>query len=1079
MNTPTAVLLGFLVAGLLPAQVDTATLTGVVRDSSGSVLANAKVTVRAEGTGQTVALATGAEGLYVSPPLRPGEYVVEAELAGFEKAAKRVRLDVSQRAAVDFDLVVGAITQTVNVEDFAALLQTETSTLSNLRTEKAIKELPLNGRNFAQLINLAAGVMPAQTQQAGSPITMKRGVTGSAVNGLRLEENNFLVDGINNNENHNGLGILIFPPLDAIEEFRVESSVADAQFGRGGGGTINLSYKSGTRDFRGGLFHFLRNARLDAKNFFDRPGDPIPPYKQNQFGGVLGGRLFPWVKEPKTFFFADYEGTRVRQSQTYTSSVPTAAFRQGDFSAAPQRIHDPTTQRPQGASFARDQFLDNRIPAGRLDPIGRNVLNLYPLPNQPGIANNFLFNPVRSTTADSFDVKVDHIFSSADTAFARYSFGGNDLEEPSFLPAPAVGNGPGVPGLASQPVNQVVISETHLFGPARVNQARFGFTRLNLRAFNLNFGRYVSADIGVPGANIVGDILTSGLNIFSISSLADLGDNGFSPAIIVSENFQWNDNFNYIRGRHTLKIGGEFQRRRYNAFQSNVLRGSMSFGTAYSSNPAAPQGTGLGPADALLGRPGGGSIRFLNGTRGFRRNEYAGYIQDDFKATTRLTLNVGLRYENFAGWPWTEVNNRMTQFVAETQDLAPVGSSRVPWRSGTRGDNNNFSPRFGLAYKALHNTVFRAGYGLFYSAPQLDITRNLASNPPEFISAAFTNNQFDFAGARPAFRGFDRPAAGTLDGAVLNSIDVYSRAPYVQQWNFSIQQQLPAAIGLTVAYVGTKGTKLEARPDINQPVPGVTAIALRRPYPRFQTISSSENRHSSTYHGLQVTGERRFARGLSFLAAYTYSHAIDEASGDFAAPMDLRNFRLDRGNAAFDVRQRLVASWAYELPWKAPGAWNQLVAGWQINGILSLYDGLPFQVGSATNTLNIGSGTRADRIASGELPPARRTLQRWFDLDAFRAPGPQRFGHGGRNILRGPGTKQLDFSAFKNFYLSPDKTRRLQFRGEFFNLTNTPQFNNPATTAGTPAAGTISSAGSPLTQQRTPRQIQFALKLYF
>ncbi len=1062
-------------------QVDTGTVTGVVRDSSGSVVLDAKITVRNLGTGLVQELFTGAEGIYVSPPLRPGEYTIEIEAAGFKRAAKRVLLEVSQRAVVDFDLVVGEMTQEVTVQEATPVLQTENSTLSNLRSEKAIKELPLNGRNFAQLLGLAAGVMPAQTQVTGSPITMKRGVTGNAVNGMRLEENNFLVDGINNSENHNGLGIMIFPPLDAIEEFRVESSVADAQFGRGGGGTVNLTYKSGTKEFHGGVFEFLRNSALDAKNFFDRPNEKIPPFKQNQFGGFLGGRLFPWLKEPKTFFFVDYEGTRVRQAQTYISSVPTAAFREGDFSAAPQRIFDPLTQRPDSAGgFLRDPFPGNRIPADRIDPVGKRILNLYPLPNLgTGLANNYLSNPVRSITGNSFDIKVDHTFSAADAVFVRYSFGGNDLTEPSFLPVPAVGNGPGVPGITSQPVNQVVVSETHIFSPVKVNQARFGFTRLNLKAFNPNFGEYVSEAIGVPGANVPGDVLTSGLTIFSITGLRDLGDNGFSPAVVVSENFQVNDNFNLVHGRHSFKIGGEFQRRRYNAFQSNVLRGTMSFGTAYTSNPAAPQGTGIGSAEVLLGRADSGSIRFLNGTRGFRRSEYAFYVQDDFKATTKLTFNLGLRYENFAGWPWTEVNDRMYQFIPETQELAQVGTSKAPSRSGVRGDQNNWSPRFGLAYKLAPRTVFRAGYGLFFSAPQLDITRNLASNPPEFIVSAFSNSQFNFGGARPASMGFERPAAGTLEGAVLNAIDPGARAPYVQQWNVSLQHQLPAAVALTAAYVGSKGTKLEARPNINQPVPGTTPISSRRPFPRFDNILSSENRHSSTYHALQVTGERRLAGGLSFLAAYTYSHSIDEASADFIAPMNLRNFRLDRGNSDFDVRHRLVTSWTYELPWNTSGWLNPVVAGWQVNGILSLYDGLPFSVASATNTLNIGSGTRANRLRSGELPENHRTLQRWFDIDAFAAPGPQQFGNGGRNILRGPGTKQLDFSVFKNFYFDPDKIKRLQFRAEFFNLTNTPQFNNPNTTVGAPGAGSISSAGAPLSLQRTSRQIQFALKFYF
>jgi hypothetical protein len=319
---------------------------------------------------------------------------------------------------------------------------------------------------------------------------------------------------------------------------------------------------------------------------------------------------------------------------------------------------------------------------------------------------------------------------------------------------------------------------------------------------------------------------------------------------------------------------------------------------------------------------------------------------------------------------------------------------------------------------------------------------------------------------------------GTIAGATLNSIDPAARTGYTQQWNATIQRQLPAAIAMTVSYAGTKGTKLNARPNINQPVPGTSPIAQRRPYPRFDNISGTENRYSSIYHGLQVTAEKRFSRGLNFLAAYTYSHSLDDASSHYGQPMDLRNISLDRGNSDFDVRNRFALSFGYLLPFKAGGLAGKVVEGWQFNGIWSAFDGLPFSVNSATNTLNIGSGTRADRLREGSLPDGQRTLQRWFDIDAFTVPGLQRFGNAGRNILRGPGTNQLDFSLFKNFQLGSE-SRRLQFRAEMFNITNTPQFNNPNASVGAAGAGTITAAGAPLNLQRTSRQIQLALKFYF
>jgi hypothetical protein len=1057
--------------------VGTGTIAGTVRDTSGGVLPGVKVSIVNEATAQRFEVLTNSAGTYVSPPLRAGEYVVTAAGEGFERSARRVPLDVSQRAVIDFDLTVGSVTQEVSVVAVTPVLQTESSTLSNVRTEKAIKELPLNGRNFAQLLQLSAGVMPAQTQTTGSPITMKRGVTGNSVNGMRFEENNYLVDGISNTENHNGLGILIFPSVDAIAEFRVEASVSDAQFGRGGGGTVNLVYKSGSKDFHGNLYEFFRNAKLDAKNYFDRASDPIPPFKQNQFGGTLGGPVFPWVANKKTFFFASYEGIRVRQAQTLISTVPIAPFREGDFSAAPQRIFDPLTQvQTAPGQFSRQAFAGNRIPANRIDPVGRNLLNLYPLPNLgSGVANNFLFNPVRSITGDKYDIKIDQTFSERDIAFVRYSYSNDDLDEPSFLPAPAVGNGPGVPGPASQPVTQVVASETHIFSPSLSNEARAGWTRLDLRAFNINYGKYVSSEAGVPGGNIPGDVLTSGLSIFTISGLRDLGDNGFSPAVVVSDNIQASDNLNFIRGKHSLKFGGDVQRRRYNAFQSDVLRGSMSFSGAYTQDPATRTG-GLGAADALLGRPASGTIRYLTGTRGFRRTELGFYVQDTYKATSNLTLTLGLRYENFLGWPWTEVANRMHQFVPEGQQVVRVGTNGIP-RSGVRGDHNNFSPRVGFAYALPKRTVLRAGYGLYYSAPQWDTTRNLAANPPEFVVSSFSNDQFNFTGARTVEQGFDRPPLGSIQGA-LRAIDIDARTAYTQQWNMAIQKELLASLSLTVAYVGTKGTKLQGYPNMNQPVPGTGALALRRPFPRFDNIQAIQNRFDSVYHGLQVTGERRFAQGLSFQVAYTWSHAID-VTDQFGGVMDIRNIGLDRGNAPFDVRHRLVSSWNYALPFRASGPWRQVVEGWQLNGILSLYGGLPFSVASATNTLNIGSGTRADRLRDGSLPSDQRTIQRWFDTGAFAAPGNLQFGNAGRNILTGPGTRQLDFSLFKAFPLGQELTRRVEFRTEVFNITNTPQFNNPAATFGNAGFGTISAAGAPLTLQRTSRQIQFALKLYF
>ncbi len=1070
-------ILGAICAAMAFGQVDAGTVTGTVRDSTGAVIAGATVVIESVGTGLRIESGTGAQGIYVSPPLRPGEFTVEVRSEGFEPAAKRFRLEVNQRAVVDFDLRLGAVTEVIEVLDVAPLLQTESATLSNLRTEKAIKDLPLNGRNWAQLILLSTGTQPADTQSQGSPITRKRGVSNASVNGSRSNDNNYLIEGISNSENHNGLGILIFPSIDAIQEFRSETSGADAQFGRGGGATVNLTFKSGTREFHGGMYDFLRNAKLDAKNYFDRADESIPPFKQNQYGAFLGGPLFPSATDHQTFFFTNFEGQRVRQAQTLISSVPTSDFRVGQFSQSPFSVFDPTTQRSlENGSYERDPFPNDAVPAAMQDPIGKNILGLYPLPNRNAeTSDNYLSNPVRSIDGERFDLKIDHVLSDSNNMFARYSYSDDDLIEPSFLPAPAVGSGPGVPGPADQPVNQVVLSDTHLVSPTKINEFRVGWSRLNLRSFNPNYGKNVSDEIGIPGSNVAGDDLTSGLAIINIAGFRSMGGNGFSPAIIVSDNYQISDTFSIISGRHSIKFGGEVRRLRYNAMQSNALRGTINFGNGFTINPASPKGTGLGPADVLLGKPSSGFIRFVTGTRGYRRTEVAFHLQDTYKASDRLTFNLGMRYDNFLGWPWTEVNNRQHNFLRSEGTVVQVGAGAARWRSGHPGDHNNFSPRLGVAYKIASKTVFRTGYGLYYSTGQLDTTRNLGANPPEVISSNFNNNQFDFWGARPASMGFDRPALGVIAGT-LRSIDLDTVIPYTQQWNATIQHQV-GEMSFTIAYVGSKGTKLQGQTDINQPVPGTGPVAPRRDFPAFGAIRQIQSRYASNYHSLQISAERRFRNGLGYLVSYTWGKAIGNVDSQFGTPTDIRNIRRDRGPTGFSAPRRLVSSFMYDLPFKARGGLNHIVGGWQINGILSMYDGFPMRV-TSPNTLNCCT-SYPDRIADGRLPRSQQTLQRFFDVDAFVRPGPQTFGNAGRNILFGPGTKNLDFSIFKEFFFGENQQRRLQFRSEFFNLTNTPQFNNPTTNIGSANVARIRSAASTITLQRIPRHIQFGLKLYF
>src|SRR5580692_4909959 len=489
---------GGLSSSLLAQIVETGTITGVVRDNSGAVIPQAQVTIRNVATGLTNTPVTDSQGLFVSPPLAPGDYMVDIEASGFGKVQERVRLEVGQRFAADAGLPVGNATATVTVEATNALLDTETSTVSNLRTEEAVKDLPLNGRNFAELVGLGAGVVPAQTQIVSIPYTQQRGPTSYAFNGLRYQENRLLLDGIANNENHNGLAVVIFPPIDAVQEFSEETADADARYGRGNAGTINLIYKSGTNRYHGEVFEFLRNSALDAKNYFDSVTKP--GFRMNEFGATFGGPLFT-THEPKTFFFADYSGQRTRQGLTDVDTVPDFKLTPSgyDFSAYSQTIKNPITGVP---------YANNFIPLSDVNKTGANILNLYRQYAAPNIAgattaNNFLFNPTRGVTEDAFDVKVDHRFSDIDSAFVRYSQARDNISQPGILPVPLVGTV--ICGPAQDPAHQAVIGETHIFSPTTINSARLGWSRFFVYAENWDAGLNLPTQLGIPGVDIAGN----------------------------------------------------------------------------------------------------------------------------------------------------------------------------------------------------------------------------------------------------------------------------------------------------------------------------------------------------------------------------------------------------------------------------------------------------------------------------------------------------------------------------------------------------------------------------------------------
>lgn len=1063
--------------GSLTAQVDTGVLTGYVYDDSGAVIPGTAVVVRNTGTNYEVGLETNVTGLYVSPPLPPGTYRLTVQQAGFATALKEVSLHLSERLAVDFTLQVGTVAETVTVEAVGETLQTENTTLSTLRTEREVKELPVNSRNFAELLRFSAGVVPGQSQAGGLPLSQARGNTTSSTNGNDFGDNNFSIDGIQNNSNHQGQGIMNFIEVEAIDHYRVETSVPDARFGRSGA-TINVGYKSGTNEFHGVLFHFLRNDKLDARNYFAR-GDKAP-LRRNFYGGTFGGPV--GGKSASTFFFLSYEGQRSRQGITHLSTVPTPRMKSGDFgehlsSRRPVTIFDPLTHRanPEGGAAIRDPFPGNAIPASRFSPQGKGVIDLYPDPNAGGLAANFSTTSSQPTNGDQGTAKVDHDFEDGSRMFFRFTkahWEFVDSSRQTLTPdaTPFIG--------IAVPFWQAVISHTKVLSPRTINQARVGFSRQPLVSSSLNGGRNVAEELGIPNVNV--DEFSTGLSQMDVTGMARLGDFQFRPAVIVSNNFQLSDNLDTNRGNHSIKLGFEVVRRQTNVFQAQRPRGRFQFAPTFTTNPAQRRNTGLGPAELLLGAPRRIDLNGIVGTRGLRRTDWGMYLQDDWKVSSRFTVNLGLRYEIADDFPQSEVYGRMLQFDVSTGNPVAIDGG-----SGVATDMNNFAPRIGLAFRATDSTVIRTAYGVYYSLIPIALGGTLASNPPFFVNTAVVNNQNRFESARTLANGPLRTSDPNAPNQSRRGIADDFTVPYIQQWNFSIQQQLPGRQQMTVSYVGSKGTGLRQAVDLNQPVPGEGPVASRRRWPQHANVQILQSRGHYSYHSLQATLVRRFSGG-HYQVAYTYSHCLDDRS---IGGIPISNLALAKGNCAFDIRQNLRATWGWELPFgrgKTLGtnvlpAVNHLIGGWQVNGGVSLYGGVPFSVVAGGNTLNNGvGGVRPDQLRDGNLPPSERRVTRWFDTEAFANPGFRLYGTAGRNILVGPGTKQIDLSIFKNFQLTEGV--RLQFRTEFFNAFNTPQFNNPrgaGLRVGAAAMGRITRAGSEPTLQRTQRQVQMALKLFF
>jgi hypothetical protein len=1085
------------------AQTTTGSIVGTVTDATGAVVPRAAVTITNIDTGISTKTVTDTTGNYVATTLREGRYTVTVEATGFRRSEQTgITLNVQDRLGVNITLEVGQVTDTIEVNSTPPALQTDTSYLGQVVNSQNIVDLPLNGRFFTRLAVLTSGATPT------APGARDERTGGFSVNGVRPYQNSYLLDGIDNNslseDLTNEASFVVGPPPDAIAEFRVQTNSMSSEFGRSGGAVMNVTIKSGTNELHGSVYEFLRNSALDAKNFFDPATGPTPPFKQNQFGAAVGGPLMlpHYSGKNRTFFFADYQGTRIRTAHTFFATVAPTAWRTGNFSGF-NTLFDPDTTVVQNGLVIRQPFAGNQIPVSRFDPASAKLIAAMTVPNAPGsvspsgVANNYLSNPVEPDTTDQGDVRVDHKMSDKDSFFARFSMSDQSLSPPAALPPP-LSAAAFSSGDWTNNTRQGMFSETHIFTPRLVNEFRAGYTRLRTERLQFNAGDNLSAQFGIPGVPFGPN--NGGLPRFAVSGLTNFGSATYQPTREFENLFDFIETLSLVRGRHTLKFGAEWKPQvNFSILQPPTPRGSLSF-NGNSTRDANNRGaTGLGFADFVLGKLSNASLAsFIDDT--FQQPGYFFYVQDDFKISSRLTLNLGVRYE-FVSMPRERRDGQANYNVATGMLDLPAGRNdplpanffpqiqvnRNAPRQLVPQDRNNFAPRVGFAFKMTNKSVLRAGYGVFYSsyeAGPLSIP-NPGNNPPFYVAANFPAVSFAtlnpivnrLSGGFPA-NAFTNPAA-----ASLFSLDPAFRDPYVQHWNFGIQQDLGFNMVWEASYAGSAGKKLYEFRNVNQPLPTTDPNAdvdPRRPRPFLgNDLTFWCSCGSSTYHSLQTKVEKRFSNHLSFLAAYTFGKSIDEqsqASLGFDNSTSVRseyNYRLEKGRSDFDQTHRVVVSYTLDLPsrdtWK--GATKAILGGWQLIGIHSFTTGTPFTVHARTDFSNTGGDARPNVVLNVPTDPSGgSSRQEWFNPAAFTNPVNGQFGNAGRNILSGPSNVGIDLSLFKNIPLR--ERLHLQFRSEFFNLINHPNFRGLNTTYDSSNPGELTAAG-------TSRQIQFALKLLF
>jgi hypothetical protein len=1057
-----------LLASACFAQAGRSELFGVIRDPSGLPIDHAAVEANELATASAFKITTDQTGNYHLIGLPAGEYSITVQQPGFKtwKQAGFI-LRLADQVELNIALEIGQPTQSVDVVEQSSLLQTASGSVNFYVDQIKIETLPLDGRNFIPLVALSPGVaLP------GGGSLLPR------INGSRPRTNEYLYDGISVLQPEPGQ-VAFYPVIDAMEEFKLNINAYSPEYGRSNGGTVMVIGKSGSNDLHGTLFEFLRNEDLNARNYFAQPG-PKPEFRRNQYGLTLGGP----IRKNKTFFFVDWQGTRLLTGITRFSTVPTLAQRGGVFTTT---IYDPSAN-------PRTPFPSNTIPINRFDSIALQVLQHYPVPNLPGAANNFVRTAVEPDSQDQFDTRLDHVFNEKHRVFARYSWLHDDDNPVTPLPDGSGSLTTGVIGHAITRGDGVASEYDWTLSPTKLNQARFGYTRRDVDQSSLQNG-----NITVPG--VPANSFSSTLPIFTVTGYQQIGPTTAANSNFTTSVTEYLDTFSWIHGRHTIKFGTDIRREALDILNPPNPTGSYAFTTTGTNSSTGAGGNAL--ASLLLGQVNAFTIDIQNHVLQERAHIAEFFIGDDWKATDRLTLNIGTRYT--LNFPSTEVNNQTAIFNLQTQVLD------FP-HTGRELEFGDFGPRIGVAYRFGDSWVVRSGYGMIwfeqtgittpFTLPQFPFVQTVGQQSQDNINPAFILSNGPTVQVTPP-----NPNSGLGQGVFGTQRNVGSGNS--QQWNFTVQKTFGPDINFEAAYLGSKNTHLGLpEANLNQlPVadlalgsalltkvpnpyygqiptssslgqPTIAYQQLLRAYPRFTNVALfRDNVGDSSYNALALKLEKRFSHGLTVTMAYTWSKLIDDASTYFSQTIftgptlttigaaDAFNRNLERDVSSGDIPRVFSAGWVYQIPrWKK-------ISGWEIGGLVRVQSGDAVPISQATN-FNSAFGfalQRPNRIGDPN-DFANRSASEWFNVADFTTAPQFTLGNSSRNPIRGPGLQNADLMIGNTFRLT--ERMSLEFRAEVFNVSNTPPLNDPNASFGSAAFGTITTAGN-------PRDFEFAAKLHF